>query len=817
MVADELAFGASFTRRSVIQLTGAAVALPAVPIKSNNVENWRMSFTPTFVDLVRNYTMTTGTGDFVLGVTVNGYASFASALQVGDSFYYSAIGIDKPIEREVGRGTLQADGTISRDPISGIKTNFSSGIKSLSLIAAAEWFNNMQSGAGSASGGTAVAANRNAIAAAAQLQFPVLLTEAGREGLFVFDSSNLAAKVAADTYQGIYVARSSDSTGASGAWVRQIDGPIQLSWFGFADGTANNAARAESVEALLGRAVWMLAPPNVTNVDRDIRFNRPHRLTGHGMGGYDGSTPNGATVLKFPAGSTGIRVKHGGANATAGYFQLENISIAQAGGLGTTAVASYNTASPTTVTLSSGAANFADKQIVWLEGGGPSLAILDRSAAVTAGTNSVTVTTTAPTFIGNPGVYIGQQIDIAGAGLPAGTTVTAWTTTTITLSNNATATVSGASYTVRFPLVAEIQSGGGTATLTIDNPGGQVQSVTNAVLRHAPAALYSTVKVSCRDVFFGYGTEGLGAFLRGSTNDGSNADSGTFHNCYFGGAKAGVVLEGTDAQVNCFTACNFAGPEVGVLDMSLLGNYFFGCHWAFNLGIAVTYSGAVTNVVSSYLETGTSFIAANGGAAFFNSVGMAPYSGWNGISFGSSTVYNRNLEASTGTFRGGLISTGTSAGAAAWLGGTMTGAVPGASGGGWHVGSGGTGFGNWLISYNSPGGAYQRAHIEASDIFFGTSWSACDLAKLNTSGLDLAAAGRSYSINGTQVIGARISGWTAATGTASRGVFAAVAAGTASATYTASELQGALNRIATLEARLVAYDADLRTHGLIGS
>jgi hypothetical protein len=30
-------------------------------------------------------------------------------------------------------------------------------------------------------------------------------------------------------------------------------------------------------------------------------------------------------------------------------------------------------------------------------------------------------------------------------------------------------------------------------------------------------------------------------------------------------------------------------------------------------------------------------------------------------------------------------------------------------------------------------------------------------------------------------------------------------------------LQGALNRIAALEARLVAYDADLRTTGLIGT
>ena len=75
----------------------------------------------------------------------------------------------------------------------------------------------------------------------------------------------------------------------------------------------------------------------------------------------------------------------------------------------------------------------------------------------------------------------------------------------------------------------------------------------------------------------------------------------------------------------------------------------------------------------------------------------------------------------------------------------------------------------------------------------------------------------SYQIASVQVVGPRITGWTAATGTPSRGAFAAAAAGTASSTYVQSELQAALNRIAALEARLVAYDADLRAHGLIGS
>jgi len=104
-------------------------------------------FQPKFVDLVRNTTTTVGTLDFALGPPVMGYTSFTVAVQIGDSFYYSAIGVDKPNEREVGRGTLQANGTISRNPISGTKTNFSMGNKTVALIAAAEWYSQVQAGA----------------------------------------------------------------------------------------------------------------------------------------------------------------------------------------------------------------------------------------------------------------------------------------------------------------------------------------------------------------------------------------------------------------------------------------------------------------------------------------------------------------------------------------------------------------------------------------------------------------------------------------------------------------------------------------------
>jgi hypothetical protein len=46
------------------------------------------------------------------------------------------------------------------------------------------------------------------------------VSEAGYEGLFTFDASNLSSQVTADSGQVIYVAPTADTTGTSGAWVR---------------------------------------------------------------------------------------------------------------------------------------------------------------------------------------------------------------------------------------------------------------------------------------------------------------------------------------------------------------------------------------------------------------------------------------------------------------------------------------------------------------------------------------------------------------------------------------------------------------------
>jgi hypothetical protein len=107
--------------------------------------------------------------------------------------------------------------------------------------------------------------------------------------------------------------------------------------------------------------------------------------------------------------------------------------------------------------------------------------------------------------------------------------------------------------------------------------------------------------------------------------------------------------------------------------------------------------------------------------------------------------------------------------------------------------------------------------IEYNDVdtHIWRSNAAVEKGRLDTSGFKL-PTGRAYFVNNIQVVGARDTGWTAMTGTGSKAVLAAAAAGTASAAYTQSDLQGALNRIAALEARLRSLDAALFTHGLIG-
>lgn len=63
----------------------------------------------------------------------------------------------------------------------------------------------------------------------------IYLSLGGRSGWFEWDSSDLSGKVSIDPIQGVWIAPSSDTTGSSGAWVRQDNDKVNIKWFGAVD------------------------------------------------------------------------------------------------------------------------------------------------------------------------------------------------------------------------------------------------------------------------------------------------------------------------------------------------------------------------------------------------------------------------------------------------------------------------------------------------------------------------------------------------------------------------------------------------------
>lgn len=74
-----------------------------------------------------------------------------------------------------------------------------------------------------------------------------------------------------------------------------------------------------------------------------------------------------------------------------------------------------------------------------------------------------------------------------------------------------------------------------------------------------------------------------------------------------------------------------------------------------------------------------------------------------------------------------------------------------------------------------------------------------------------------FSVDGTQVLSNRVTGWGSPTGTAARTTFATYTAPDISASYTEAEIQALADHVEILSQRLKALLDDLATHGVIGS
>lgn len=115
---------------------------------------------------------------------------------------------------------------------------------SAAIQAAAEAAQAAAEAAAAAAGGTPPVADRTALKAldTSTKKAALIYGEGGRNGTFIFVPDDLSALVAVDPLEGIYIAPDSDSTGTSGAWVRQFSGSVDARWFGAAgDGTTDCA------------------------------------------------------------------------------------------------------------------------------------------------------------------------------------------------------------------------------------------------------------------------------------------------------------------------------------------------------------------------------------------------------------------------------------------------------------------------------------------------------------------------------------------------------------------------------------------------
>ena len=148
----------------------------------------------------------------------------------------------------------------------------------------------------------------------------VYLTEAGREGYFVFKSQDLSTQVAADQNEGVYV-RANDTAAASGAWMRAFDGPLNVKWFGVLgdDATDDRDAIEQAIKTVAtypfgGRLYF---PRGAYLVDGKVRLKSNVHLVAETRGGVTIRCPDGAgSRIVFEVGAADAGYDYGPGTAT---------------------------------------------------------------------------------------------------------------------------------------------------------------------------------------------------------------------------------------------------------------------------------------------------------------------------------------------------------------------------------------------------------------------------------------------------------------------------------------------------------------------
>ncbi len=175
--------------------------------------------------------------------------------------------------------------------------------------------------------GLTIAADRSAMSALATTVGTVQLGEAGREGAFVFDASDLSTEVTADTQQGVYVAPSTDSTGASGAWVRTGYVYLTPEMFGcVGDGSTDDYTAWAGMVALvnaLGGGMVKLGRGKTYHINRYVGDGLSPALTA----AASGMDFNGCTGLVIEGNGAKININGNFDRSSASIYALPGLFI----------------------------------------------------------------------------------------------------------------------------------------------------------------------------------------------------------------------------------------------------------------------------------------------------------------------------------------------------------------------------------------------------------------------------------------------------------------------------------------------------------
>ena len=107
--------------------------------------------------------------------------------------------------------------------------------------------------------------------------------------------------------------------------------------------------------------------------------------------------------------------------------------------------------------------------------------------------------------------------------------------------------------------------------------------------------------------------------------------------------------------------------------------------------------------------------------------------------------------------------------------------------------------------------------VAANSITISPIGNTITFALASTANTNIFNANTEFQKSGTKVVGARITGWNAPTGTLTRGTYAAYAGQTVSNPPTQAEMQALDDAVKLLSQTVTAALTDIRTHGLFGT